>query len=160
MRPRSRWPRRCAARWCRARASPRCRRTLRRSGRCSWSPDFAVGGFPPAAALRFCGPPAASPAPPPETPSETLEKELLAEIDRIWPGFGRSVDFTRVFRHRYGAPRFDVGAYRALARFERVQADRPPAGRRPECGGDYRVHPALEGMVRSGERAAADLLGG
>jgi protoporphyrinogen oxidase len=94
----------------------------------------------------------------PETPSETLEKELLAEVERIWPGFGRTVDFTRVFRHRYGAPRFDVGAYRALARFERVQADRRAAGRRLAFAGDYRVHPSLEGAVRSGERAAAELL--
>jgi protoporphyrinogen oxidase len=64
-----------------------------------------------------------------------------------------------VFRHAHGAPRFDVGAYRALARFERVQADRRAAGRRLAFAGDYRVHPSLEGMVRSGERAAAELLG-
>jgi oxygen-dependent protoporphyrinogen oxidase len=94
----------------------------------------------------------------PETPSETLEKELLAEADRLWPGFARSVEFTRVFRRRYGAPRFDVGAYRSLARFERVSADRRVAGRRLSFAGDYRVHPSLEGAVRSGERAAAELL--
>ena len=95
----------------------------------------------------------------PETPSETLEKELLAEGDRVWPGLSRSVEFTRVFRYAHGAPRFDVGAYRALARFERVQADRRAAGRRLAFAGDYLVHPSLEGMVRSGERAAAELLG-
>jgi hypothetical protein len=62
-----------------------------------------------------------------------------------------------VFRHAYGAPRFDVGAYRALTRFARVQADRRAAGRRLAFAGDYRIHPSLEGAVRSGERAAAEL---
>jgi protoporphyrinogen oxidase len=96
----------------------------------------------------------------PETPSETLEKELIAEVDRLWPGFANAVEFTRVFRHRFGAPRFDVGTYRALGRFRRVQADRRAAGRRLEFAGDYLVHPSLEGAVRAGERAAAELLGG
>jgi hypothetical protein len=40
-----------------------------------------------------------------------------------------------------------------------VSADRRAAGRRLAFAGDYRVHPSLEGMVRSGERAAAELLG-
>ncbi len=123
-------------------------------------PGFRGGRIPTGGGLALLRATGSFAAAHPETPSETLEKELLAEIDRIWPGFGRSVDFTRVFRHRYGAPRFDVGAYRALARFESVQADRRAAGRRLEFAGDYRLHPSLEGMVRSGERAAADLLGG
>jgi protoporphyrinogen oxidase len=123
-------------------------------------PGFRGGRIPTGGGLALLRATGSFAAAHPETPSETLEKELLAEIDRIWPGFGRSVDFTRVFRHRYGAPRFDVGAYRALARFERVQGDRRAAGRRLEFAGDYRVHPSLEGAVRSGERAAAELLGG
>jgi protoporphyrinogen oxidase len=123
-------------------------------------PGFRGGRIPTGGGLALLRATGSFAAAHPETPSETLEKELLAETDRIWPGFGRSVDFTRVFRHRYGAPRFDVGAYRALARFERVQADRRAAGRRLEFAGDYRVHPSLEGMVRSGEIAAAALLGG
>jgi oxygen-dependent protoporphyrinogen oxidase len=94
----------------------------------------------------------------PETPDESLEKELIAELDRLWPGFASSVEFTRVFRHRYGSPRFDVGAYRALARFRRVQADRRSVGRRLAFAGDYLVHPSPEGALRSGERAAAELL--
>jgi protoporphyrinogen/coproporphyrinogen III oxidase len=122
-------------------------------------PGFRGGRVPDGGGLALLRATGAFAAAHPETPSETLEKELLAEIDRLWPGFGRSVEFTRVFRHRYGAPRFDVGAYRALASFARVQADRRAAGRQLAFAGDYRVHPSLEGAVRSGERAAAELLG-
>lgn len=92
------------------------------------------------------------------TPSETVTKELLAAFDDLWPGAGRSVDFTRVFRHRFGAPRFRVGHYRALARFRRVQADRHAAGRRLAFAGDYLVHPSWEGALRSGQSAAAEIL--
>jgi protoporphyrinogen oxidase len=123
-------------------------------------PGFRGGRIPTGGGLALLRATGSFAAAHPEAPSETLEKELLAEIDRLWPGFGRSVDFTRVFRHRHGAPRFDVGAYRALAQFDRVQADRRAAGRRLEFAGDYRVHPSLEGMVRSGENAAAALLAG
>jgi protoporphyrinogen oxidase len=123
-------------------------------------PGFRGGRIPAGGGLALLRATGSFAAAHPETPSETLEKELLAEADRVWPGFGRSIDFTRVFRHRYGAPRFDVGAYRALARFDRVQADRRAAGRRLEFAGDYRVHPSLEGMVRSGECAADRLIGG
>jgi protoporphyrinogen oxidase len=122
-------------------------------------PGLRGGRIPDGAGLALLRATGAFAAAHPETPSETLEKELLAELDRLWPGFGRSVEFTRVFRHRFGAPRFDVGAYRALARFERVQADRRATGRRLAFAGDYRVHPSLEGAVRSGERAAAELFG-
>jgi predicted NAD/FAD-dependent oxidoreductase len=120
-------------------------------------PGFRGGRVPAGGGLALLRATGGFAATHPETPSETLEKDLLAEADRVWPGLSRSVEFTRVFRHAYGAPRFDVGAYRALARFERVQQDRRAAGRRIAFAGDYRVHPSLEGMVRSGERAAAEL---
>ena len=94
----------------------------------------------------------------PETPDESLEKDLIGELDRLWSGFASSVEFTRVFRHRHGSPRFDVGAYRGLARFRRVQADRRSIGRRLAFAGDYLMHPSAEGAVRSGERAAEELL--
>jgi oxygen-dependent protoporphyrinogen oxidase len=123
-------------------------------------PGFRGGRIPAGGGLALLRATGGFAAAHPETPSETLEKELIAEVDRIWPGFGRSVDFTRVFRTRFGSPRFDVGAYRALARFERVSADQRAAGRRLAFAGDYLVHPSVEGMVRSGERAAAELLGG
>jgi protoporphyrinogen oxidase len=123
-------------------------------------PGFRGGRIPAGGGLALLRATGSFAAAHPETPSETLEKELLAEIDRLWPGFGRSVDFTRVFRHRLGAPRFDVGAYRALAQFDRVQEDRRAGGRHLEFAGDYRVHPSIEGALRSGERAAAVLLGG
>ena len=122
-------------------------------------PGFRGGRLPTGGGLLLLRATGSFAAAHPETPSETLEKELLAEGDRLWPGLSRSVEFTRVFRHAHGAPRFDVGAYRALARFDRVQAHRRAAGRRLAFAGDYRVHPSLEGMVRSGERAAEEMLG-
>ena len=93
-----------------------------------------------------------------DTPSESLEKELIAAFDALWPGAGRSVDFARVFRRRFGAPRFDVGAYRALARFRRLREHPRRDGRRLFFAGDYLVAPSPEGAVRSGERAASALL--
>jgi oxygen-dependent protoporphyrinogen oxidase len=122
-------------------------------------PGYRGGRVPAGGGLALLRATGAFAAAHPETPSETLEKELLAEVDRLWPGFANGVEFTRVFRHRFGAPRFDVGAYRSLARFRRVQADRRAAGRRLAFAGDYLVHPSLEGAVRAGEGAAADLLG-
>ena len=93
-----------------------------------------------------------------DAPSETLAKELVTEADRLWPGLAASIEFTSVFRQRFGAPRFDVGAYRAIARFQRVQADRLAAGRRLAFAGDYLVSPSPEGAVSSGASAAAALI--
>ena len=145
--------------------SPRTRHVLVSSARGSSlgcllvEPGYRGGAVPSdrgLALLRATGAFAASHL---GTPSESLEKELLAAFDELWPGAGRSIDFARVFRRRFGAPRFDVGAYRALARFERVQADRRRGGRRLFFAGDYLVAPTPEGAVRSGERAAAAVLG-
>ena len=52
------------------------------------------------------------------------------------------------------APRFDVGRYRQIARFERTQRDLRARGRRLYFAGDYLVNPSFEGAVVSGERAA------
>jgi hypothetical protein len=73
-------------------------------------------------------------------------------------GFGRSVEFTRV------PPPLRRAALRCR-RLSRAGALRTRAGRRRDAGrrlefaGDYLVHPSLEGALRSGERAAAALLG-
>ena len=52
------------------------------------------------------------------------------------------------------APRFDVGRYREIARFMRVQSDLRARARRLYFCGDYLVHPSFEGAVVSAERAA------
>ena len=123
-------------------------------------PGFRGGRVPAGCGLALLEATGEFAAAHPETPDDSLEKELISELDRLWPGFAGSVEFTRVFRSRYGSPRFDVGAYRALARFRRVQADRRAAGRRLVFAGDHLCHASPEGAVRSGERAAAELLGG
>lgn len=93
-----------------------------------------------------------------ETPDEAIEKELLAGAARLWPALARSVEFGRLFRERHGTPRFDVGHFRGLARFRRVQDDRLAQGRRIAFAGDYLLHPSPEGALRSGENAADSLL--
>ena len=92
------------------------------------------------------------------TPDDAVAKELLDGLGRVCPGTLRTVDFHEVFRTPRAAPRFDVGAYRALARFEAVQADLRGRGRRVYFANDWRVHPSWEGAVVSAERAAREAL--
>ena len=92
-----------------------------------------------------------------EVPDEAVAKELLDALDRVCPGALRTVDFAEVFRTPRATPRFDVGAYRALARFDAVQRDLRAGGRHVYFAGDYRVHPSWEGAVVSGERAAREI---
>jgi protoporphyrinogen/coproporphyrinogen III oxidase len=98
-----------------------------------------------------------------DAPPESVCKDLLAAFEVLRPGAQRAVTFARAFQSAEATPRFDVGCYRALARFERVQADRRAEGRRLYFAGDYLVDASAEGAVVSAERAAralcADLLG-
>jgi oxygen-dependent protoporphyrinogen oxidase len=97
-------------------------------------------------------------------PDEAVAKELLGALESLRPGIERVVDFSRVLRIPLGVPRFDVGRYRAIARFDRVQRDRRAAGRRLYFAGDYRVHPSVEGALASAagvaEAVERDLSGG
>ncbi len=90
-----------------------------------------------------------------DAPAASLEKELLDAFDALCPGALRAVEFSRCFRVQRAAPRFDVGRYRAIARFQRVLAQRRRAGRRLYFAGDYLIHPSPEGAVVSAHRAAA-----
>jgi protoporphyrinogen oxidase len=85
---------------------------------------------------------------------EAVAKELVSALDALRPGLQRAVEFVRVLRLRHGAPRFDVGRYRALARLHRVQEDLRAQGRRLYLAGDYLVSPTLEGAAVAAERAA------
>jgi oxygen-dependent protoporphyrinogen oxidase len=87
-------------------------------------------------------------------PDEAVAKELLGALEALRPGIERTVDFSRVLRRSLGMPRFDVGRYRAIARFDRVQDDRRAAGRRFYFAGDYRVHPSVEGALISARQVA------
>jgi protoporphyrinogen oxidase len=90
-----------------------------------------------------------------EAPEEGVQKELVGALGALRPGFSSSIEFSRVLRNPLASPRFDVGRYRHIDRFERVQRDRRESGRRVYFAGDYLVHPTFEGAVVSGERAAA-----
>lgn len=89
-----------------------------------------------------------------EAPPEALEKELLGAFEALWPGAQRGVEHTHVRRMRHAAPRFAVGSYRQLARFERAQRDARAAGRRLFFAGDYLAHPSWEGALISAQRTA------
>jgi len=96
-----------------------------------------------------------------ETPDEAVEKELLAAFERVHPGAGAAILFTRLSRVVRAQTRFDVGHYRAIARFTKVQADQRARGRRIYFAGDYLMDPSWEGALASAERStdavAADL---
>ena len=92
-----------------------------------------------------------------EAADEVIEKELLAVLDRPHPGASSRVEHTDLRRHREALPLFPVGRYRQLRDLRRVSADRRAAGRRVYVAGDYLADPTLDGAVRSGLRAAAEL---
>jgi protoporphyrinogen oxidase len=93
-----------------------------------------------------------------DAPVAALEKQLLDAFAALYPGALRAVEFSRCFRVRRAVPRFDVGRYRAIARFQRTQVERRRGGRRLYFAGDYLIHPSPEGAVTSARRAAAAAL--
>jgi oxygen-dependent protoporphyrinogen oxidase len=90
-----------------------------------------------------------------DAPSETLAKDLLGAFESFWPGAQRSVERASVLREPYAAPRFDVGRYRQIARWERGQREARAEGRRVYFAADYLIHPSFEGALASAERCAA-----
>jgi protoporphyrinogen oxidase len=90
---------------------------------------------------------------------DVIEKGLLDGLTRLCPDAAGHVLHTRLTRRSAATPRFEVGAYRALARFARVQADRRALGRALYFAGDQFVGPDAEAQTVSGFRAAQDLLG-
>ncbi|MDJ0864583.1 MAG: FAD-dependent oxidoreductase [Myxococcota bacterium] len=94
-----------------------------------------------------------------DAPDDALQKDLGAALERLLPGAARPERASRIARIPAAWPRFDVGRYRAIARFRRVGADRRAAGRRLYFAGDHLVAPTVEAAITSGERAATALLG-
>jgi protoporphyrinogen oxidase len=93
-----------------------------------------------------------------QMPGDAVEKCLLADLKILYPALVGSLGECRLRRSPAQTPAFDVGAYRALQRFRRVQEDRRSLGRRLYFAGDYLISPSIEGRVISGFRAAADLI--
>ena len=79
---------------------------------------------------------------------------LVSAMATVHPGFPRAVQFSKLLRVPAAMPRFDVGRYREIARFERVQADQRRRGRRLYFAGDYLMDPSRSGALASAERAA------
>jgi protoporphyrinogen oxidase len=90
-----------------------------------------------------------------DAPEETVCKELLDAFARIRPGAESAVLFSKLHRVERALPRFGVGRYRQIARFERVQRELRREGRRLYFAGDYLMDPTLEGALASAHRAAA-----
>jgi protoporphyrinogen oxidase len=90
-----------------------------------------------------------------DAPEETVCKELLDAFARIRPGAESAVLFSKLYRVERALPRFGVGHYRQIARFERVQRELRREGRRLYFAGDYLMDPTLEGALASARRAAA-----
>lgn len=85
---------------------------------------------------------------------DAVARSLGAALERVRPGAARGAQLLELARFEWARPRFDVGRYRALARFAGVQADRRARGRRLYFAGDYLNAPTLEGAASSGLRAA------
>jgi len=89
-----------------------------------------------------------------EAPEDAIRKALGGAFLRLFPAAMDRVRSARVSRWPRALPRFDVGRYRALARFRRAQEDRSARGRRVYFAGDHLFDPSVEGAVASGLRAA------
>jgi oxygen-dependent protoporphyrinogen oxidase len=92
------------------------------------------------------------------TSDEVVEKELAAALERIYPTVVGTIRFSALYRRRCAIPRFEVGAYRMLERFRRVQRDRCSLGRRLYFAGDYLSGLSADQVVGSGFRAAREAL--
>jgi protoporphyrinogen oxidase len=90
-----------------------------------------------------------------EESDDRVCRALLANLEAILPRVAQTQRFTQLHRDPQGVPRFEVGAYNALSRFQHVQQDRRGLGRRLYFAGDYLAGPRFEDAVTSGARAAA-----
>ena len=87
-------------------------------------------------------------------PDEIVEKELIAAMGRVLPRIHGAALFTQLLRDPRAVPAFEVGRYREIADFLRVQRHQRAGGRRLYFAGDYRLGPGWDAALRSGMRTA------
>lgn len=87
---------------------------------------------------------------------DVVAKNLMSSLELAMPGIGERILTTRLGRATL--PFFEVGSYRRLAAFRKVQRDRRALGRRLYWAGDYLAGPTFETAVLSGLRAANELV--
>jgi len=92
-----------------------------------------------------------------DAPDETIGKELVDALGEIFPRIHGAGLFAEVLREKRAVPRFDVGRYRAIADFVRIQTDARCRGRRIYFAGDYLMGPGWNAALRSGYRSAAEV---
>jgi protoporphyrinogen oxidase len=88
--------------------------------------------------------------------SDVVTKNMLSSLELAMPGLGARVLTTHLGRGMQ--PFFEVGSYRRLANFQKVQIDRRIVGRNIYWAGDYLAGPSFEASTRSGLRAARALI--
>lgn len=89
---------------------------------------------------------------------EVLAKDLLAAFSVIEPEIVSEVRFSKLHRSSEAQPCMDVGAYRRLARFAKLQPALRAEGRRLYFAGDYLSGPRIDDAVASGRRAGRAVL--
>ena len=87
-------------------------------------------------------------------PDDEVAVAARAEMDRFWPGFSESTEWSIVFRHQRATPLFEPGSVKRLAAF----LSRPDPTPGLFFCGDYLCGPHLEGAITSGLRAADEIL--
>jgi hypothetical protein len=87
-----------------------------------------------------------------EMADDVVAKNLMSSLELAIPGIGERILTTRLGRAT--VPFFEVGSYRRLATFQKVQRDRRALGRRLYWAGDYLSGPSFEAASLSGLRAA------
>jgi protoporphyrinogen oxidase len=92
-----------------------------------------------------------------DAPDEIVEKELVEAFARVVPRIRGAALFTELMRVREAMPCFEVGRYREIADFVRLQRDQRAEGRRIYFAGDYLMGPGLDAALRAGQRAAGEI---
>ena len=92
-----------------------------------------------------------------DAPDEIVQKELIEAMGRVLPRIHGAALFTQLRREEHAVPVFEVGRYREIAAFHRIQADLRAAGRRIYFAGDYLMGPGWDAALRAGMRTASML---